>query len=128
MSSVASVIVAWWLLVSMDLIARLLGFARLYAIIAACPTLPLRAGDVHRVHETCVSVNRARGYYFKHAWCLQAAATTTCLLRLRGIAADFVVGVRKMPFEAHAWVEVDHQIVMNAKPNLRALYSVITRC
>jgi hypothetical protein len=65
--------------------------------------------------------------YLKHARCLQSAAVATCLLRLRGVAADLVIGVRRMPFTAHAWVEVDQTIVMNGRSNTRSLYTVIDR-
>lgn len=44
--------------------------------------------------------------------CLVRSLALFCVLRNRGIAADFVIGVRSQPFAAHAWVQYDG-IVLN---------------
>ena len=36
-------------------------------------------------------------------------------------------GVQKLPFKAHAWVEVDGRVV-NDKPYMREMYTVLDRC
>ena len=33
------------------------------------------------------------------------------MLRVRGTSAHMMIGAQKMPFKAHAWVEVDGHIV-----------------
>jgi hypothetical protein len=75
----------------------------------------------------CAAVNRARVYYFMHARCLQSAAVANCLLRWHGIPAQLVIGVRRVPFTAHAWVEVDGRVVMNEQTSMLNVYTVIHR-
>ena len=81
-----------------------------------------------QVSRACAAVERARVYYVKRAWCLQSAAAATCFARLVGARAELVIGVRHIPFYAHAWVEVDEHVVMNDRPELHTLYQVIARC
>jgi hypothetical protein len=56
-------------------------------------------------------VHAAAVWYPKQTLCLQKASVTTSLLRQHGFHADMKIGVRKQPFHAHAWVEVDGQVV-----------------
>ena len=86
----------------------------------------------HRAKETSVStgqicgaVDRATVWYPKKALCLQRSAVTTCLLRSHGIAARMILGVRPMPFMAHAWVEVEGS-VMNDLPKVKTFYASLT--
>ena len=73
------------------------------------------------------SVNLACAFYFKKVLCLQRAAVTTCLLRKAGIAAQLVIGVQTLPYGAHAWVEVDGNVV-NDKSYTPQMYSPLSRC
>ncbi len=84
------------------LCARVRGFA-------VRPRRRPAAGDV--VGVVCAAVDRACVWYPKQALCLQRSAVTTCLLRRHGTPARLVIGVRPMPFFAHAWVEVDGAVV-----------------
>jgi transglutaminase superfamily protein/coenzyme PQQ synthesis protein D (PqqD) len=59
----------------------------------------------------CEAVHTAAVWYPKQTLCLQKASVTTSLLRQHGFPADMKIGVRKQPFHAHAWVEVDGQVV-----------------
>jgi hypothetical protein len=59
--------------------------------------------------------------------CLQRSAATTCLLRSHGVRALLVIGAQRIPFRAHAWVEVDGQVV-NDKPYMHEIYAVLDRC
>jgi Transglutaminase-like superfamily len=59
----------------------------------------------------CEAVHRAAVWYPKQTLCLQKASVTTGLLRQHGFHADMKIGIRKQPFHAHAWVEVDGQVV-----------------
>lgn len=122
-----STVFAWGGLLAIDLLLRVAGFARFYKALRACPTLGHSPRDQESARRICGAVDRAATYYYKRAWCLQRSATTVCLLRLRGIAAELVIGARKMPFAAHAWVELDGQ-VLNNSPIVRDLYTVLERC
>jgi hypothetical protein len=77
--------------------------------------------------ELCAAIDIASIWYWKQALCLQRSAATTCLLRTYGIPAQLVIGAQRNPFRAHAWVEVEGQIV-NDKPYLTDIYSVLDRC
>ncbi len=59
----------------------------------------------------CDAVHTAAVWYPTQTLCLQKASVTTSLLRQHGFRADMKIGVRKQPFHAHAWVEVDGQVV-----------------
>ena len=63
------------------------------------------------VPALCEVVHAAAVWYPKQTLCLQKASVTTSLLRQHGFHADMKIGVRKQPFHAHAWVEVDGQVV-----------------
>jgi hypothetical protein len=79
------------------------------------------------VQRVCRSVQRACVWYPRRSLCLQRSAVTTCLLRFYGVAAQMVIGVRPMPFLAHAWVEVNGRVV-NDWPKAKNFYSsLITR-
>jgi len=72
------------------------------------------------------AVSRAAIWYPRPAYCMPRSVVTTWLLRRRGVAAELVIGVRKMPFYAHAWVEVGGRVV-NDVPRVQTLYPAIDR-
>jgi Transglutaminase-like superfamily len=73
------------------------------------------------------AVNRAVMWYPRHAECLPRSIVLTHLLRRWGVAATMVIGIRAMPFYAHAWVEVDGRVVCEQE-DVRGLYPAIERC
>lgn len=79
------------------------------------------------VERICSAVDVACVWYPKRALCLQRSATTTCLLRSYGVPAQMVIGIQKLPFKAHAWVEVQGRVV-NDKPYTPEMYAVLDRC
>ena len=79
------------------------------------------------IQEICAAVDMACIWYWKEALCLQRSAATACLLRQYGVAAKLVIGAQQMPFKAHAWVEVENQVV-NDKPYMHEMYAVLDRC
>jgi hypothetical protein len=66
-------------------------------------------------------------FYFKRVLCLQRSAATTVLLRRHGWNAEMVIGVQLMPFQSHAWVEVQSRVV-NDKPYVTEIFQVLDRC
>jgi hypothetical protein len=50
----------------------------------------------------------------------------TWLLRRQGIAAELVIGYRPLPFESHAWVEVDGRVV-NDRSQYQRAFTVLHR-
>jgi hypothetical protein len=114
---------AWLGLLAFDVV-RLAGFARMCAWLRAHPTRsrPSRvsiADVVWSVEEACV-------WYARRAACLQRSVVTTWLLRRHGIAAELVIGCRPLPFESHAWVEVDG-LVVNDTPQYQRAFTVLDR-
>ncbi len=77
--------------------------------------------------EICWLVEVACKWYPKEVKCLQRSVATTYLLRSAGIRAQLVVGGVKLPFEEHAWVEVDGKII-NDKVDYVAKFIVFERC
>jgi len=114
---------AWLALAAFD-IARPAGFARLCAWLRrrrpASRLSRAAPGDiVWSVDEACV-------WYVKRAACLQRSVVTTWLLRRHGIAAQLVIGCRPLPFESHAWVEVDGRVI-NDLPQYQRAFVVLDR-
>jgi hypothetical protein len=114
---------AWTWLLIFD-VARPAGFARLCAWLGKTRTnrrrsLVASADIVWAVDEACV-------WYVKRAACLQRSFVATRLLRRYGFAADMVIGCRPLPFESHAWVEVDGRVV-NDLPQYQRAFTVLSR-
>jgi prolyl oligopeptidase len=85
---------------------------------------PIARDSIDRV---CKAVNYACVWYPKQALCLQRSFVTTYLLRKSGLQAQMVLGARKLPFKAHAWVEVNGRAV-NERSDVQATYGVWERC
>jgi hypothetical protein len=50
-------------------------------------------------------------FYPKRVLCLQRSAVLVKILRRYGIPAHMVIGAQRLPFRAHAWVEVNGEII-----------------
>jgi Transglutaminase-like superfamily/Coenzyme PQQ synthesis protein D (PqqD) len=108
-----------------DCILSLLSFDLLCRSVKAWPLKPGYAHDnLTLIGQVCAAVEKACVWYPKKALCLQRSAVTTCILRSCGIPAHMVVGVRPMPFLAHAWVEAEGSVV-NDFPNVRKFYQML---
>jgi len=81
----------------------------------------------YKAAEISRAVDLAAVFYFHKVLCLQRSAATACLLKKYGFAAQLVIGVQQLPFAAHAWVELDGA-VLNDKPYMQEMYSVLERC
>src|SRR5436190_1442862 len=79
-----------------DVIMKLAGFQRLYKTVQRWPVSKKTSNDSEAIAATCAAVDRAARRYLKHTLCLQRSAITTCLLRMRGIRAEMVIGCRKI--------------------------------
>jgi hypothetical protein len=114
-----------WRLMRVDLALQRRGFGHVYEAVAR-----------HRVHAVihpegivtavCRAVDRACTLYPRRALCLQRSAAATFVLRDCGVAAALVIGARKHPFRAHAWVEVDGAVV-NDKRGVQDYYDELDR-
>lgn len=86
-----------------------------------------RKAPTDRIEEIAQAVNLACVWYPKQVLCLQRASVMVCIMRSHGIPAQMVLGAQKMPFQAHAWTEVN-DCAVNERSNVRARYQVWERC
>lgn len=95
-----------------EVIRKFGGFYARQAIIRKWPIADTRRGhEGEELPALCEAVHTAAVWYPKQTLCLQKASVTTSLLRQHGFQAAMKIGVRKQPFHAHAWVEVDGEVV-----------------
>lgn len=109
-----------------NVVLRVGGFRALHYAVKRWPVSSSTASPEAQ-QEVCNSVDRATNWYPSQAMCLQRSAITACLLRQYGVLAQFVIGCRKIPFKAHAWVEVEGHVI-NDKRQVQEFYSVLERC
>jgi prolyl oligopeptidase len=116
---------AYWTLLRFEFYLRRESFGALYARIHNDPL----GNNGRRATTTsiCRAVDTASIWYWKEVHCLQRSAATCRLLRRHGIPAEMVIGTRQLPFQAHAWVEVEGQVV-NDRSYTRETYTVLDRC
>ena len=86
-----------------------------------------RVAGQNTIDRVCTAVNYACAWYPKQALCLQRSFAITYLLRKCGVPAQMVLGAQKLPFLAHAWVEVEGRPI-NERSNVQAKYGVWDRC
>lgn len=120
----ASLVVSAWLALAAFDLARPAGFPRVgrwlrRQPIAARPSFATTDRVLWSVDEACV-------WYVKRAMCLQRSVVTTWLLRRHGVPAQTVIGYRPLPFESHAWVEVEGEVV-NDCPQYQRAFRVLDR-
>lgn len=119
---------AFGTLVVTDFALRVCGFRGLRALSAvsrSVGSLRSQAG-IERSLSVSGIVDIAATYYYKHTWCLHRATATSCFLHLHGVDSQVCIGYSRMPFHAHAWVEVGG-VVVKDNPKVQSLYRVIDR-
>jgi len=94
-------------LVCADAALHLLGFRRTLRLYAWLGRGRLDGGhhDAELTDACATAVAAAAAFYPRRAICLEQSLVLYRLLRRRGQPARLRVGVRPMPFAAHAWVE-----------------------
>lgn len=117
---------ALFMLFAYDTLSSLYPFLTIYSKVKGWKTNS-KTGGSGVVDRVCRAVNYACIWYPKQALCLQRSFVTTYLLRKHGIAAQMVLGAQKLPFKAHAWVEVDG-LAINERSNVQATYAVWDKC
>jgi hypothetical protein len=120
------VVRALLLLLLYDLFIRFCGFREIHAIVRRWKT-STNSPNQETVTRVCNAVDYACIWYPKQILCLQRSFVTTRLLRKNGVPAQMILGAQKMPFKAHAWVEVSGSPV-NERSNVQAIYHVWERC
>jgi hypothetical protein len=115
---------AWLQLFSYDMWS-VLGFRRTYdRLRRTCVRTGAQRED--RIRHVCAAVDEACVWYWKRVFCLQRSVVTAKMLRRVGVHAELVIGVRPIPLESHAWVEVDGTVV-NDRPQYQRAFRVLHR-
>jgi transglutaminase-like putative cysteine protease len=97
------------LLAVVDVLARTAGLRRTLRVVrrlAGDGRARLRV-DPDLVEATTARLVTAAAFYPRRALCLEQSLALFVLLRRRGIAAEFRLGVQPLPFYAHSWIEVE---------------------
>lgn len=116
-----SVLAAFLGLALFDLVLSVFSLRGMCWCVRSWPSRKSKYSVAELVGVVCNAVHRACVWYPKQTLCLQRSAVTTCLLRAYGVQAVMTIGVRSMPFLAHAWVEVDGSVV-NDWPRVKQFY------
>jgi hypothetical protein len=120
------IVEAYFRLIAHDVFMARRDLAALHCDIKAFPlraTEP-QAGETERISH---GLDIACAFYPKQALCLQRSAVLVKMLRSRGLPAHMIIGAQKLPFKAHAWVEVEGMIV-NDRLAAREKFLVLEVC
>lgn len=118
---------AWLGLVFADLVLGLSGFHRFHALLSRIPVRGPERDSAALATALARVVDRAAAFYFKRAWCLQRSAVAMAVMRFYGVPAKLAIGVHRVPFQAHAWVELRGRVI-NDRPWLPQSFTVIESC
>lgn len=110
MTSMILILRAYAGLISHDLFMSRHDFASLHRRVKGFPLRPSSSGAI-TIDTLSRAVEIACCFYTKYVLCLQRSAVLVEILREKGIPARLVIGAQKLPFKAHAWVEVNGAIV-----------------
>ena len=117
---------SWLWLLRFELLMKFRGFEAVHRAISRERLLCENRPQDSEV-RICHAIDLACVFYFKRVLCLQRSAATTVLLRRYGWNAQMVIGAQLLPFQSHAWVEVDDRVV-NDKPYVTKIFQVMERC
>lgn len=122
---ILNVLLGLTFLALVDLVLLTTRFGGVYRALRIFPVIRRRAPNPTATSRISRDMEIALICYPRRVRCLERSAAAVCLLRSRGIGAELVIGVRKVPFGAHAWAEVSGAVV-NDKERVRK-YIVIDR-
>jgi hypothetical protein len=120
---------AWLCLHGMSILLAVCGFDRTYRLATGSVARRVRhgraAGDGAPPALADVVAKVTRALVDAKRWhlrmteddCLPVALTGMWLLRWRGLEGHLVLGVKRYPFGAHAWVQV-HECVIDFPPDM----------
>jgi len=126
MTRIIQILQAYFGLIAHDIFMSRHDFASLHRRVEGFPLRPVAAG-ANGTEAISSALDIACCFYPKRALCLQRSAVLVKVLRRNGIPAHMVIGVQKLPFKAHAWVEVDGHII-NDRLASREKFYVLEVC
>ena len=104
-----------------DTLMKVLGFHRISQILTR--RLVKRTVNAVQTLQVCAAIERARIWYPKEIKCMQHSAAIAYLLARCGLNPRLAIAGRSMPFQSHAWVELDG-IVINDTQRVQQFYKV----
>ena len=123
---IALIFQCWLRLLYFEYLMCIRGFGSVVIAIRSHRTCSAHARHVDEI-ALCHAMDLACVFYFKRVLCLQRSAATVVLLRRYGCDAELVIGAQLLPFQSHAWVEIQNRIV-NDKPYVHEMFQVLERC
>jgi hypothetical protein len=118
------VVESWVLLAYFDVLMKFGDLDAIHSRLLGRPSQPRTSGA--ESHCLCRAIDYACVFYFKPVLCLQRSSATTALLRSQGYEAQLVIGAKILPFDSHAWVEIEGQVV-NDKQDFVSTFLVMER-
>jgi hypothetical protein len=116
----------WLLLLVIDFLLKFRSFDALRTVVRRCAVRKERQRAAISVQAISDAIDLACIWSFKTILCLQRSAATTLMLRRHGWSAVMLTGAQTLPFEFHAWCEIN-EVVVNDKPYMRDVYQVLDR-
>jgi hypothetical protein len=115
-------------LISTHVLLRVVGYRTIRRYLARCtPSRRMeQRSEPIDVASIVDIVDWALVYYPTSVKCLQRSTLITWLLKRRGVPAQLVIGCQHTPFYAHAWVELNGEVI-NDPPSMREQYIVMER-
>jgi hypothetical protein len=117
-------LIAFFAFAAYDALMKLLGFAGICRILTRGVPGKRRI-DLVRLLRVCAGIERARIWYPKTIMCMQHSAVIKFLLMRCGLNPRLAIAGRIMPFQSHAWVEIDGTVI-NDTQKVQSYYSVFT--
>ena len=96
---------------SAERLLRTVGLADTLQFLNSIPAHRKVADTDPDVRRLVKAVDAAASWVPFRGSCLHQSLALCMMLRRRSIDADFVLGVYKYPFSAHAWVECDDKVI-----------------
>jgi hypothetical protein len=122
--AVSTVVWVLFLFAAIDVYLKLAGFNSLLTRIKDYPT---ELSEPRSAINVCIAaLDHAQVYYPKKEMCLRRSAALTLLLRDKGYSAQMVVGAQPYPAKAHAWVELNDQVIGDSV-RIKGLYHELFR-
>ena len=119
------------LFVVIDIGLYLVGFHNVYRSIclvtAQMPRTRTGSSKTRAIARSTAAVRTATWLYVRQRKdCLPKSLAAYCLVRLQGVDATFVLGVKRFPFSGHAWVECSGCLIDDTQQKIDN-YTVLLR-
>lgn len=123
---ITHILLAYLWLIEHDLFMSRHDFGSLHRRLKVFPVRQVTA-DTNTTAVLSLALDIACCFYPRQPLCLQRSVVLVKMLRRNGIPAHMVIGAQKLPFKAHAWVEVEGHI-LNDRLASREKFFILEVC